>query len=238
MSRSLALIACALTVLGAAACGGGSGERDATLWVTQDRGQSLLVEQAVSSGVSVLRTLDAEADVETSYGGRFIDAVEGVADDAAGQKSWFFFVNGIEADRGAAEYRVRPGDVVWWDYRPWTERTMRQPVVVGAFPEPFLHGYGGRVRPAAVRYASKDAHAVALGLAHAIGARSVERLSVAARPDANLLLVLDDEVPFSAALRSADGSAGSPVVFRISKADGERLLAEPELARRRYQGLP
>ena len=30
---------------------------------------------------------------------------------------------------------------------------MREPVVVGAFPEPFLHGYAGKVRPVAIRYA-------------------------------------------------------------------------------------
>jgi hypothetical protein len=229
VTSRLAGVVCAATVALVAACGG-SGESDATLWVTQDRGGEVVLERAVSSGVTVMRALGAEADVETSYGGRFVESVEEIADDAGAKRSWFYFVNGIEADRGAAEYRVRPGDVVWWDYRNWGGASMRQPVVVGAFPEPFVHGYNGQVRPAA--------QAVALGLAHLIGAVSVEPISVAARPDANLLLVLDDGVPFSASLRNEGGSAGSPVVFRVSRKDGERLLADPELARHRYQGLP
>ena len=44
---------------------------------------------------------------------------------------------------------------------------MREPVVVGAFPEPFLHGYGGPPRPAVVRYEP--------GLAK--GARAIGRLA-------------------------------------------------------------
>ncbi len=234
---TLARIACAATVVLVAACGS-SGERDATLWVTQNRGATVLLEGDIPSGRSAMRALASEADVETSYGGRFVDSVEEIADDPSGKSSWFYFVNGIEADRGAAEYVVRPGDVVWWDYRPWSGSSMRQPVVVGAFPEPFVHGYDGHVRPAAVRYASDDAHALALGLANLIGATSVEPIAVAAKPDANLLLVLEDDVPFSASLRNEGGSAGSPVVFRVSRKDGERLLADPELARHRYQGLP
>ena len=66
------------------------------------------------------------------------------------QRDWFWFVNGIEGDRSAAEYRAAAGDVAWWDYRAWA-RAERAPVVVGAFPEPFLHGWNGEARPAAVR---------------------------------------------------------------------------------------
>ena len=59
-------------------------------------------------------------------------------------------MNGIEATRGAVEYRLRDGDVEWWDYRDWGRVGQDVPVVVGAFPEPFLHGYDGKVRPAVV----------------------------------------------------------------------------------------
>ena len=38
---------------------------------------------------------------------------------------WFFFVNGVEADVGAAEYELSPGDRVQWDHRDWAGRDAR-----------------------------------------------------------------------------------------------------------------
>ena len=220
-----------------AGCGGSHEAGDARLWVTKDRGAELIVTTAVPSGVTVMRALRRSADVDAGYGGRFVESIDGVAGDAGARRDWFYFVNGIEADRGAADYRVRPGDVIWWDYRSWDGDAMREPVVVGAFPEPFVHGYEGTVRPAAVRYETDTMRGAALGLANAVGARSVEPASVPAGGDANLLLIVSDPVTFSAEQRSRDGAAGSPVVFRISFEDAKRLLADPELARRRYEGL-
>ena len=170
--RVLALL---VLVVALAGCGGSGDGGEATLWVTQDRGAELIVTASVPSGLTVMQALRRSADVDAGYGGRFVESIEGVDADAGARRDWFYFVNGIEADRGAAEYRVRPGDVIWWDYRSWTGDAMREPVVVGAFPEPFLHGYDGKVRPAAVRYESEGMRGAALGLANTVGARSVER---------------------------------------------------------------
>jgi hypothetical protein len=221
-----------------AGCGGSGIPGRATLWVTRDRGADVLLVRSVPSGLTVMQALRREADVGTSYGGRFVSSIEGVESDASGRRDWFYFVNGVEADRGASEYRLHPGDVLWWDYRSWQGDDMRAPVVVGAFPEPFLHGYGGKVRPAAVRYESRETRGAALGLANAVRADSVEPMGVPAPADANVLVVVEARVPFTAKLRDGSGSAGSPVLFRISFEDAKRLLRHPDEARRRYQGLP
>jgi len=234
MRRLLPLL-CLVAAL--AGCGGSDDGGEATLWVTRDRGAEVLVTASVPAGVTAMQALRSEADVDTSYGGRFVQSIEGVSGDAGARRDWFYFVNGVEADRGAAEYRLQPGDVLWWDYRSWTGDDMREPVVVGAFPEPFLHGYDGRVRPVAVRFEAENMLGTALGLAHLIGARSVEDLSVPAAPRANTLVVVDDEPTFNATLRSQDGAAGSPVTFTISFEDAKRLLKDPELAQHRYDGL-
>lgn len=230
-------LAVALALLCLAGCGGSSGGGEATLWVTQDHGAKVVLSTTVPSGLTALQALERKASVDTAYGGRFVDGIEGTKGNEGTQRSWFYFVNGIEADRGAAEYTVRPGDVIWWDYRSWRGQGIRQPVVVGAFPEPFVHGYAGHVRSAAVRYWPKREEALALGLANAIGARSVEPASVPAPPTANVLRLVDRNAPFSAALRSPSGAAGDPIVVTISIEDGKRLLAHPELAAHRYQGL-
>src|SRR5437763_5726175 len=60
--------------------------------------------------------------------------------------AWLYFVNGIQPSTGAADYTVHAGDREWWDYRSWRE-LIQVPVAIGAWPEPFVHGFGGR-RPA------------------------------------------------------------------------------------------
>ena len=89
-----------------------------------------------------MQALDRMAEIKTRYAGRYVQSIDGTEGSIAARSDWFYFINGYEADRSAAEYRLRDGDVEWWDFRSWRTR-MREPVVVGAFPEPFLHGYGG-----------------------------------------------------------------------------------------------
>jgi hypothetical protein len=212
-----------LLALALAGCGeerAGSGT--ASLWVTRDRGAHVIHSGGVPAGISALEALGRELDVETRYGGRYVQAIEGVEGSLDDQRDWFWYVNGLEGDTGAAEYRLRPGDVVWWDYRSWAEQ-MQVPVVVGAFPEPFLHGLGGDVPPAVVVGESPAAGK----LARLIGGR------VAARPPpgANVLRIVPGR-GFAAA------RSGDRVVFTLGAEDAPRLARDPSLARYRYTGLP
>jgi hypothetical protein len=232
-------LAALLAVLVLAACSGGVGGEDgtATLWVTRDRGAEVLHEAEVSAGVTVLQALDGEADVDTRFGGRFVQAIDGIEGSLAAGRDWFYFVNGYEADRGAAEYRLRAGDVVWWDFRSWSGGRERQPVVVGAFPEPFVHGYDGRTRPGAVRYADESLAAAARRIGELIGAESVAAVSVPV-PDGANVLRLEQGVPrFVGRLRDGGGGgAGAPVEFVLA-GDPTRLADDPAAARFRYEGL-
>lgn len=220
MIRS-ALVALAALVL-LAGCGGAAGgdEGTATLWVTRDRGAEVLVDAEVEAGQTLMRALAGEADVETRYGGRFLQSVNGIAGSLQAQRDWFWFLNGYEGDRSAAEYRLRDGDVAWFDYREW-RREGEARVVVGAFPEPFLHGYAGRTRPAAVRYApGLGGRAEELG--EEIGAESVQPLEVPVPEGANVLELR--RRPAGAVAELLGETAGDPVRFV--------LAGEPDLERR------
>ena len=205
--------ACALLVLlvALAGCGdaAGEGEGTAQLWVTRDRGETLLLDVEVEAGQTVMRALAAEADVDTRYGGRFLQSIDGLAGDLDAQRDWFWFLNGYEGDRSAAEYRLRDGDVAWFDYRTWVEPGEAR-VVVGAFPEPFVHGFGGRTRPAAVRF-EPEAEERARELAEQVGAASVEPLGVAVPRGSNVLEVRAGADALRAELLGE--TAGDPVRF-------------------------
>jgi hypothetical protein len=161
-----------------------------------------------------------------------VQSIDGVEGDASGQRDWFWFLNGIESDVSAADYRLRPGDVEWWDFRSWSDE-MREPVVVGAFPEPFLHGYGGAPREAVVRYEpglEKSARAIG----RVLKADSVAPISDPAPKDANVFYTVRGTERFSASLRDEGGSAGSPVEFTFA-GDAVALARNPTRYRYRYE---
>jgi hypothetical protein len=143
---AVALALCATAVAG---CGLGPGkdEGDVQLTVTRDYGTKVMLQKSdsIRESDTVLRLLDRNADITTRYGGGFIQSIDGLAgSQSAGRTSdWFFYVNGIESPIGSAEYDPSGGDRIWWDYRDWTA-AMRVPAVVGAWPEPFAHGFEGR----------------------------------------------------------------------------------------------
>src|SRR5436305_526620 len=136
----------------AAGCGLGPGrERSgsgARVDVTRNFGQVRLASASVPhvrEDETVMQLLRSKRRITTSYGGGFVQSIDGLAGSGSRQLDWFYFVNGIEASVGAATYKLSPGDVVQWDYRDW-RATDHVPAIVGAYPEPFVHGTGGGKR--------------------------------------------------------------------------------------------
>jgi hypothetical protein len=115
--------------------------------VTRDYGSERLLQRQVDIKESdtALSVLDSSAEVETRYGGGFVQSIDGISggrDDGRGS-DWFFYVNGIESSVGSAEFELADGDRVWWDHHDWST-AMRAPAVVGSWPEPFVNGFEGR----------------------------------------------------------------------------------------------
>ena len=227
-----------VTTLVLAGCSGAEqGSGRAELWITRDRGANVILTTRVAAGQTALQALDREADVETRYGGRFVESIEGIESSAGNRRDWFWFVNGYEGDRSAAEYRLHPGDVLWWDYRSWGDR-MREKIVVGAFPEPFLHGWAGKRRRAVVLYLRRRDRAAARRLARIVRGRAVFsarlRLGRPIRGPFNVLALWPArDRSFTADQRQDDGP-GDPVVFRFF-GDPMELARDPALARFRYR---
>ena len=157
MTVRSAALASLLAMASLAGCGLGPGKEragGAELRVTRDFGNELLKAdrvEKVREDQTVMRLLRAGGnDVKVRYGGRFVQAIDGIEGGGAdGFADWFYYVNGLEPEVGAAEYVLSPGDVVQWDYRNW-HSSMDIRAIVGAFPEPFVSGVGGKRIPARV----------------------------------------------------------------------------------------
>jgi hypothetical protein len=198
MRRALAAIA----LLGAlavalAACGvGGGSERngEVQMTITRDFGAKTLdttKASGVPEGETVMRFLQKHQDVQTRYGGGFVQSIEGLPGIPDRKIDWFYYVNGIEPSVGAAEQKIVPGDRIWWDRHSWAG-AMRSPAVVGSFPEPFLSGEVGKRLPA-VLICANDAKAACDEVSKRLsiaGVKQVSRASLGAAPGEKQLRVI------------------------------------------------
>ncbi len=145
------LLVLAAALLSGCGLGPGEGRGSADLLVTRDYGREVLLQKdglELNESSTAMRLLDQEADLETEYGGGFVQSVDGLSGGTeAGRRSdWFYSVNGVVAERGSAEFPTTDGDLVWWDFRDWTD-AMDVGAVVGAYPAPFTTGYDARDWP-------------------------------------------------------------------------------------------
>jgi hypothetical protein len=160
MRRLLAALA-VLVAFVAAGCGLGAGVTpgSTSLLVTQGFGNRVLLdtsEPKLSGEDTIMRMLDRNAEIKTRFGGKFVQTIDGSSGgtDAGLATDWIYYINGVQADKGAASIKVKTGDAVWWDNHPWETSTVD--AVVGQYPEPFRHGPDGKRLPVRVECADPN----------------------------------------------------------------------------------
>jgi hypothetical protein len=158
-ARRLSLALLLGLALLASGCGLGAGKAPSgvRLLVTRDFGATTIRSWSAPQArgeETVMSLLTRNAKVATRYSGGFVQSIDGVAGGREGAQpvDWFYYVNGVEASKGAASTRVHPGDYVWWDRHDWSQ-TDDVPAVVGSFPQPFLNGLDGKRLPVRVECA-------------------------------------------------------------------------------------
>jgi Domain of unknown function (DUF4430) len=143
-----------LLALAGCALGAGRAPTAVSLRVTRDFGAHALASfkaPRVRGRETVMSLLMRNARVATRYGGGFVQSIDGLAGggEHGDPVDWFYYVNGVQAAKGAADTDVHPGDRIWWDRHDWSQ-TDSVPAVVGSFPEPFLNGLDGKRLPVRV----------------------------------------------------------------------------------------
>jgi hypothetical protein len=153
------------------------GRPTASISVTRDFGTRPLLDRSVAPGQTVMTALRGVARIDTRYGGRFVQSIDGISGSLRRAKDWTYFVNGLEARVGATDVTLHAGDRVWWDFHAWADLPT-VPAVVGSFPEPFVHGTGRPQEPVDVRGSDALRNALRAAGARVGSARSPWRVLV------------------------------------------------------------
>ncbi|HEY7561712.1 MAG TPA: DUF4430 domain-containing protein [Gaiellaceae bacterium] len=141
LHRPLAAVLALVLALVLAACGGdGGGEPSGqaapaastqaaetepaadptTVLVTTGCGKKVVLGKTeVDPGLTAMQALDSVADVDVDQGGKFVTGIEGIDQNDGKEQYWLFYVNGVAAEKGAAEITLEEGDVEWWDLHDW-----------------------------------------------------------------------------------------------------------------------
>ncbi len=158
------------------------GEKEIRLWITRDYGQEAILQQAaiLEPGSTLMDLMQAKCTLKTKYGGGFIDSINGLKSSAAllsgGREDWFYYVIGIWHDVGGLDYSLNGGETIWWDYHVWQGGSTNS-AVIGSYPEPFLNGYQGQVRPTTIMCPA-DSLEAGSSLEKALKARGVKQIEV------------------------------------------------------------
>jgi hypothetical protein len=146
-------LAVPLALLALAGCGLGAGSAPTAvhLVVSRDFGAHLLGATGapkLGGQDTVMSLLVRNHKVATRYSGGFVQSIDGLSggQEAGRPVDWFYYVNGVQAGKGAAATNVHPGDHIWWDRHDWSQAA-DVPAVVGSYPEPFLNGLEGKRLP-------------------------------------------------------------------------------------------
>ncbi len=239
--RTLLAAAALCAAIAAAGCGFGAGDAPGDgirLTVTRDFGAKPLAaldRPEVAGSDTVMRVLQRNAgEVRTRYGGGFVQSIGGLAGGRPGGRpvDWFFYVNGIQAEEGATGIDAHAGDRIWWDHHDWGV-TSHIPAVVGSFPEPFVHGTGGKRLPVRVECdepESDPCSAVARKLVALGVPAGRSELGGSAADDSLRVLVGQWRAlrPRDAEAQNVDrGPAGSGVFARFDEAGARLTVLDP-----------
>ncbi len=146
--------------------------------VTTDYGAETLVDVHVplEDGMSAMQVLQSVATVGTAYGGGFVQSINGIGSQRESRTDWFYAVNGVLSNRGAADHALAVGDVEHWDYRTWGFRRQVS-ATLGCFPAFLTNGFRGAVRATVVAFETPYADE-AEAIASALRERGVSELGV------------------------------------------------------------
>ncbi len=201
------------------------------LLVTRDYGEAMIFNQwvQIQEQQDALSLTTAYLDVKTSYGGSFVNSINGLESGYTGKigkrekADWFLYFNGVLVGTGARDIKVKKGDVVWWDYHDWGSSTFT-PAMIGAFPHPFSKGVLLAYSPSA-----QDAAGL---LATGLSSRGIKKVQlqevndeiIKKRPHPVIVLGLREEIMALSAIQALNSNPQRTGLFYGFNDSGFKLL--------------
>ncbi len=151
MKKLFIVLVLIMSLLNAAGCQNNNNSTigRAEIIVSRNFGKEIISENnfEVPDGAVLLDIMEDNFQVETAYGGSFINSIDGLQSGFTAKKNgekldWFFYVNGILSQIGSGDYEMKPDDCIIWDYHDW-DTSLHISSIVGAFPDNFTKGYNG-----------------------------------------------------------------------------------------------
>lgn len=193
------LMFCALFLSGCRV-GAGTLEEAVTVRVsaTRDFGKEVLFdrESVIDRRLNAQDVLSLVTEIQMD--GSYVAEFEGLRGNE--EEYWLYYINGFLSRVFASGYLIRPGDVMFWDYHPWTGSSHGSSAIIGSFPEPLLHGYEGVVKPTVIAYSPEFAGEAGelverleqLGITR-LSIREESTLTEQVKGDCNLILIAGSE---------------------------------------------
>lgn len=96
-------------------------EETVLITISKDDGAEYLHEKEISieEGDILMDVMEENFYVETEQNGEFITSIERLSAKEGEKKGWIYTVNGEMPNVGAAEYELKPGDKVVFDFQAW-----------------------------------------------------------------------------------------------------------------------
>lgn len=105
-------------------------KRELTILVTRDYGREIIEEKTIvpNDDDTVMDLMQDNFDVETAYGGGFLNSINGLASGYTGEGNsskkgrkmdWFYYINGVMAEVGADQYNAKDANTISWDFHDW-----------------------------------------------------------------------------------------------------------------------
>lgn len=138
-----------------------SKNQNVNLIISKDFGSEEVYDEEleIKKDTSVMEIMEENLEIETAYGGGFINSINGIKSGFTDSKDkkkvdWFYYVNGNLSQVGAEDYYLNSEDVVIWDYHDWSGENYISSII-GAYPRNFTNGYDGNILKTELRYSNK-----------------------------------------------------------------------------------
>lgn len=199
---------------------------------TKDFGRELIFDRqaVIDKRLTAQGVLDKVTDFEMD--GSYIVEFEGLRGND--RVYWLYYINGFMSNVFASGYNMRPGDRMHWDFHDWAGAHHGSSAIIGSFPEPFLHGFGGKTRPTIVVYEpafATEAQALyerlsLLGVTE-LSLKAEAELSAGEQSDSHLILIGTPQSGPIARLNSKFDPLGMYVSFDEGRMIGHNWKFEP-----------